>query len=110
MEVVPLGPGFAAEVKGLGLIDVAASAAAYDAVRAAFETHSVLVFRDQNVSDDVQAAFSRAFGPLELVKVGSVGHGTFYSRLNNLDAAGKVVPSDHRQALRARPPAIRCTS
>ncbi len=44
----------------------------------------------------------RAFGPLETVKVGSVGHGTFYSRLNNLDENGKVVAPTHRQALRAR--------
>ena len=102
MDLLPLGPGFAAEVGGVGLIDVASSADAYAVVRAAFETHSVLVFRDQKVSDDVQAAFSRAFGPLEIVKVGSVGHGTFYSRLNNLDAEGKVVPAGHRQTLRAR--------
>jgi alpha-ketoglutarate-dependent 2,4-dichlorophenoxyacetate dioxygenase len=102
MQVVPLADGFGAEIRGVGLIDVAASAAAYDAVRAAFEAHSVLLFRDQAVSDDVQAAFSRAFGPLEIVKVGSVGHGTFYSRLNNLDERGDVVPDGHRQVLRAR--------
>src|SRR6185437_10714286 len=40
MEVVPLGPGFGAEIRGLGLVDVASSAAAYGAVRAAFEAHS----------------------------------------------------------------------
>jgi alpha-ketoglutarate-dependent 2,4-dichlorophenoxyacetate dioxygenase len=102
MELVPLADGFGAEVRGVGLVDVAASATAYDAVRAAFEAHSLLLFRDQSVSDDVQAAFSRAFGPLEIVKVGSVGHGTFYSRLNNLDEHGNVVPDGHRQVLRAK--------
>jgi alpha-ketoglutarate-dependent 2,4-dichlorophenoxyacetate dioxygenase len=102
MKLVPLAEGFGVEVQGLGLVDVAASAAAYEAVRAAFEAHSLLLFRDQSVSDDVQAAFSRAFGPLEIVKVGSVGHGTFYSRLNNLDERGTVVPDGHRQVLRAR--------
>ena len=102
MDVVPLASGFAAEIRGMGLVDVAASEAAYRAVRAALEEHSVLLFRGQSVGDDLQAAFSRAFGPLEIVKVGSVGHGTFYSRLNNLDADGKVVPQTHRQALRAR--------
>ena len=102
MDVVPLAQGFAAELTGIGLVDVASSDAAYRAVRAAFEAHSVLVFRGQSVSDDVQAAFSRAFGPLELVKVGSLGHGTFYSRLNNLAADGGVVPENDRQIWRAR--------
>jgi alpha-ketoglutarate-dependent 2,4-dichlorophenoxyacetate dioxygenase len=102
MEINPLGPGFAAEIRGLGLIDVAADAAAYREVRAAFEAHSVLVFRDQKVTDDLQAAYSRAFGPLEIVKVGSIGHGTFYSRLNNVGADGKVVPENDRQVWRAR--------
>ena len=102
MEVVPLGPGFAAELRGVGLVDVASSAAAYGEVRAAFEAHSLLLFRDQAVTDDLQAAYSRAFGPLEIVKVGSVGHGTFYSRLNNLRDDGTVAPASHRQVLRAR--------
>jgi alpha-ketoglutarate-dependent 2,4-dichlorophenoxyacetate dioxygenase len=72
-------------------------------VRAAFEEHSLLVFRDQDVPDDVQAAFSRAFGPLERVKIGSEGAGTFYNRLNNLSWDGGLVPETHRQALIARP-------
>jgi alpha-ketoglutarate-dependent 2,4-dichlorophenoxyacetate dioxygenase len=102
MDIVPLADGFGAEIRGVGLIDVASSGEAYGAVRAALDEHSVLLFRDQSVTDDIQAAYSRAFGPLEIVKVGSVGHGTFYSRLNNLDADGKVAPPDHRQVLRAR--------
>ena len=102
MELIPLAQGFAAELGGVNLVDVAASDAAYRAVRAAFETHSVLVFRGQSISDDVQAAYSRAFGPLELVKLGSVGHGTFYSRLNNLGPDGKLVPENDRQIWRAR--------
>ena len=47
MDIIPLGPGFAAELRGVTLADVAADDAAYAAVRAAFEEHSVLVFRDQ---------------------------------------------------------------
>jgi alpha-ketoglutarate-dependent 2,4-dichlorophenoxyacetate dioxygenase len=102
MELTPLGPGFGAEVKGLNLIDVASSDSAYRRTRTAFEEHSLLLFRGQEVSDDLQAAFSRAFGPLELVKTGSAGVGTFYSRLNNLASDGSVVPDTHRQALAAR--------
>jgi len=102
MEVVPLADGFGAEIRGIGILDVATQDSAYRQVRAAFEAHSLLLFRGQDVADDVQAAFSRAFGPLEIVKVGSIGHGTFYSRLNNLDGDGKVAPPEHRQVLRAR--------
>src|SRR5664280_58058 len=43
MDVVPLGPGFAAELRGVTLADIAADDAAYAAARAAFEEHSVLV-------------------------------------------------------------------
>lgn len=102
MQLVCLGPNFGVEIRGLALIDVATSDEAYRQVRAAFEEHSVLLFRDQQVSDDVQVAFSRAFGPLELVKVGSEGQGTFYSRLHNLAADGTVVGESHRHALTAR--------
>jgi len=102
MELIPLGPGFGVEIRGITLVDVAASDEAYQAVRAAFEEHSLLLFRDQETTDDVQAAFSRAFGPLERVKVGSEGAGSFYNRLHNIAADGSLVPETHRQALTAR--------
>lgn len=102
MELVPLGPDFGVELRDIALVDVAASETAYRSVRAAFEEHSVLLFRDQQITDDVQAAFSRAFGPLERVKLGSEGAGTFYSRLHNIALDGSLVPETHRQALTAR--------
>jgi len=105
MELVPLGPGFGVEVRGVSLLDVAADAEAYKAVRSAFEAHSLLVFRDQDIADDVQAAYSRAFGPLELTKVSSLGQNTFYSRLTN-NMKGKIVPPDHRQILVAKANAL----
>jgi alpha-ketoglutarate-dependent 2,4-dichlorophenoxyacetate dioxygenase len=100
MDIVPLGPGFVAEVRGVTLADVAASDEAYRQVRAAFEEHSVLVFRGQDVTDEVQIAYSRRFGPLEVTKVGSEGFGTNLVILKTLDENGKVVPEDHRLALR----------
>jgi alpha-ketoglutarate-dependent 2,4-dichlorophenoxyacetate dioxygenase len=100
MEIVPLGPGFGAELRGVSLADVAADDAAYTKVRAAFEEHSVLLFRNQDVTDDGQIAYSRRFGPLETTKVGSEGHGTNLVILKTLDDNGNVVPEDHRLALR----------
>ena len=106
MELVPLGPGFGVEVKGVTMLDVASDADAYKAVRAAFEEHSLLVFRDQDIADDIQVAYSRAFGPLELTKVASLGAGGFYSRLTNLGEKGEIVPPDHRQVLVAKANAL----
>src|ERR1043166_2286554 len=100
MDIVPLGPGFAAELRGVTLADVAADDAAYKETRAALEEHSVLVFRGQEVTDEVQLAFSRRFGPLEVTKVGSGGAGTNLVILSTIDENGKVVPADHRLALR----------
>jgi alpha-ketoglutarate-dependent 2,4-dichlorophenoxyacetate dioxygenase len=102
MEIVPLGPGFAAELRGVGLADVAARPALYEAVRAAFEEHSVLLFRGQSVTDDSQLAFTRCFGPLEITKRASLGEGSHFSILTNIDSDGRVVAPDHRQALVAK--------
>jgi alpha-ketoglutarate-dependent 2,4-dichlorophenoxyacetate dioxygenase len=106
MELVPLGPGFGVEVKGVSLLDVAIDAEAYRAVREAFEAHSLLVFRNQAIADDIQVAFSRAFGPLELTKAASLGENSFYSRLTNVGTRGEIVPPDHRQVLVAKANAL----
>ena len=100
MDILPLGPGFGAELRGIRLADVAADDAAYAAVRAAFEEHSVLVFRGQEVTDEVQLAFSRRFGPPEVTKVGSQGTGSHFVILSTIGPDGKVVPPDHRLSLR----------
>ena len=100
MEIVPLGPGFAAELRGMTLAQVAADDAAYAAVRAAFEEHSVLVLRGQDVTNENQLAFSRRFGPPEVTKVGSLGTGTHFVILTTIGPDGKVVPPDHRYAMR----------
>jgi alpha-ketoglutarate-dependent 2,4-dichlorophenoxyacetate dioxygenase len=102
VEINPLGPGFAAEVRGVGLADVANDDKAYRAVRAAFEEYSVLLFRGQPVTDELQLAYSKRFGPLELSKAASRGEGTPYSILTNIEPDGSLVPTTHKEALRAR--------
>jgi alpha-ketoglutarate-dependent 2,4-dichlorophenoxyacetate dioxygenase len=102
MDIVPLGPGFAAEVRGITLADVASDDEAYIAVRAAFEEHSVLVFRGQEVTDELQLAFSRRFGSPEVTKVGSQGTGSHFVILSTIGPDGKVVPPDHRLSLRSK--------
>ncbi|MDB5865029.1 MAG: hypothetical protein JWO70_2835 [Betaproteobacteria bacterium] len=103
IEVEQLGPGFFAELRGVGLKDVAERDDAYALVRAAFEEHSVLLFRDQPVTDELQAAYSKRFGPLETAKAASLGEGTPYSILTNIDrATGGLVPPGHKEELRAK--------
>lgn len=102
MDVTLLGPGFAAEVRGLGLAEVAERDDAYAYVRAAFEAHSVLVFRGQPITNELQVAYSKRFGPLEVAKAASRGEGTPFSILTNIEPDGSLVPPDHKEALRAR--------
>ena len=71
MEIIALGPGFAAELRGVTLAEIARDDAAYMQARAALDEHSVLVLRGQEVTDEAQLAFSRRFGPLEVTKIGS---------------------------------------
>ena len=68
-------PLLAAEITGL---DVSAPIpeAVFSEINEAFRRHSVLVFRDQPITDDQQIAFSERFGDLETTKVGTVGTGS----------------------------------
>jgi taurine dioxygenase len=64
VTIRPLSPTFAAEVIGLDLrrpLDAATRRTVYDA----FVRYHVLCFRDQNLTQDEQMAFSEQFGPLE---------------------------------------------
>ncbi len=45
MDIISLGPGFAAELRGVTLNDIAADDALYNETRALLDDHSVLVFQ-----------------------------------------------------------------
>ncbi len=102
MEVVPLHADFGAEIRGVSLLDIVCSEALQREVRAAFEQYSVLLWRGQDVSDDVQATFARGFGALERTKVGSGGAGSIYARMNNIGPDGKIVAPSDRAMLIAK--------
>src|SRR3546814_4467050 len=87
----------------LGLdVSVPISDADFSEIEAAFRRHSVLIFRDQQITDAQQIAFSERFGALETTKVGTVGAGSKLSVLSNMDAGGTVVPPSDRQVLNNR--------
>ena len=64
MRTTPLHPNFGVEVHDIDLRQVTASAG-YPRIRAAFEEHSLLLFRAQHLDDEEHLAFARLFGPLE---------------------------------------------
>jgi len=64
MRTSPLHPKFGVEIHGVDLRRVTRDHL-YPEIRAAFEEHSVLLFRGQGLDDEEQLAFGRLFGPLE---------------------------------------------
>lgn len=98
LTITPLHPLFAAEVTGLDLARPLADGIIRQ-IKDAFSRHSVLVFRNQPVTDDQQIAFSEVFGSLETTKVGTPGAGGKMIVLTNIGADGRIEPPTGRQVL-----------
>ena len=73
------------------------------AVEAGMDKHAVLVFRDQNITDEQQLAFTRHFGELENYNTG--GHirkrtdsrlGPGIADFSNLDRNGRIISAEDR--------------
>lgn len=95
MNIKPLHPIFAAELRGADLREPP-SAELVKTVEDAVDRYAVLVIRGQDIDDDQHIRFSRAFGPLELPP--DLGISTVRRRLrrelydaSNLDAEGKLL-------------------
>ena len=94
-----LHPLFCAEVGGVDT-GQPMDDATFAEIRAAFESYSVLVLRDQSLDDARQVAFSRRFGPLEMAGKANPATGTHFARQSNLDiGTGEVIPSDDRRMI-----------
>jgi alpha-ketoglutarate-dependent 2,4-dichlorophenoxyacetate dioxygenase len=97
LRVTALTASFAAQIDG---VDIARPVddRTWAEIRAAFEEHSVLVFRGARLDDDTQVAFSRRFGALEVTKSINPAAGTPFARQSNLDIkTGAVIPPDDRR-------------
>ena len=99
-ELEPLHSVFAVKVHGIDLSDPLSEPEQAD-VMDAFETHSVLVFPDQELDSAAQVRFSECFGPLEkaISRQSDSGPGIHVSHLSNVDAEGNIFPTDDRQQL-----------
>ncbi len=100
----PARPDFAGRVEG---IDLAVPASPDDVARieAGINRYGVLVFRNQDITDDQQVAFTRQLGPLEdpyFVPGDSVQAGRVRAEINdvsNLDRNNAVIPRENRHRL-----------
>lgn len=94
MQIRKIHPTFGAEISGVD-ISVALDAAAFAPIRAAFEEHGLLLFRDQPLDDEQQVRFSELFGPLEKTFSQNPAGGTHFARQSNLDIrTGARIPLD----------------
>ena len=69
---------------------------------AAFDEHSVLLFRGQSLTDEEQLAFSRRFGPLETTirSINSLASTPpQISNLSNVDGEGRLIPAGDKRNL-----------
>jgi alpha-ketoglutarate-dependent 2,4-dichlorophenoxyacetate dioxygenase len=97
-----LRPTFAAEVSGVDCREPLSNEQVAD-IEAGMDQYAVLVFREQNITDEQQLAFTRQFGELENYK--TRGHiqkrsdsrlGPGIADFSNLDKQGRIMSADDR--------------
>ena len=94
-----LTPHFAAQIDGADITSPLDDAT-WAEIRAAFEEHSVLVFRGRTLDDETQIAFSHRFGSLEVTRSMNPAAGTPFARQSNLDIkTGEFIPADDRRMI-----------
>jgi taurine dioxygenase len=71
VDVIPTGGALGAEVRGVDLRDLAEPA--FVRVMQAWHDHSVVLFRDQTLTDQQLIAFSRRFGDLDWAPIQETG-------------------------------------
>jgi alpha-ketoglutarate-dependent 2,4-dichlorophenoxyacetate dioxygenase len=104
ISIRPLTPNIAGEVSGVD-ITRPLSKDEVAAIEAGMDKHAVLVFRDQDLTDEQQMAFTRNFGAIEDARGGNVTKpqdkrlATGMNDVSNLGKDGKPLARDSRQRL-----------
>jgi alpha-ketoglutarate-dependent 2,4-dichlorophenoxyacetate dioxygenase len=102
VSITPLHPVFVGEVAGVDCHTPLARAEVA-AIEAGMDEYAVLVFRDQNITDEEQIAFTRHFGELE--RHSTRGHirrpaderlGPGMADFSNLDKDGRIMSAEDR--------------
>ena len=69
-------------------------------LRDALFIYSVLVFHDQNMTDEQHIAFSQRLGPLQMTMASDpYGGGGPINRISNVDENGEIIPPDDNRSL-----------
>ncbi len=95
MRMTSLHDRFGVEVHGVDLRRVTATAG-YREIRAAFEEHSLLLFRDQDLDDTAHLAFGGLFGPIEVRAKGPDKPPPAMSNVSNVRDDDTVAPEGDR--------------
>jgi alpha-ketoglutarate-dependent 2,4-dichlorophenoxyacetate dioxygenase len=104
IEFKPLHSTFAAEVSGVDLSKPLSKASIAEIERG-MDIHGVLVFRNQNISNEQQLTFSRNFGEIELALGGNVDDEgprrlpAEFADVSNMDAKSDVLAEDSRRRM-----------
>jgi alpha-ketoglutarate-dependent 2,4-dichlorophenoxyacetate dioxygenase len=104
LSIRQIHPVFAGEVLGVDLTKPLTREEAA-AVDAGMDRYAVLVFRNQNITDDQQMAFTKNFGEIENAKGGNITKAHEYRLkpgmvdVSNLDKDGKPLARDDRRRM-----------
>jgi taurine dioxygenase len=93
-DVRPSGTKVGAEIYGLDL-SAPLDDAVFRQISAAFDRHSVIVFRDQDLAPEARIAFSKRFGPLQVnvrSEFNKPGYPEIYT-VSNIQKDGKPIGS-----------------
>lgn len=91
LDTRPIHPTFGVEVSGVDLSQVT-KRQLFPQIRAAFEEHSALLFRDQSLTSEAHLALARLFGPIEDRKADERKGGEAFevSQVSNIIADGSL--------------------
>ena len=88
-----------AEVQGVD-ITIPIDTEIFQKLREALYTYAVLVFHNQDVTDQQHVAFSEGFGPLEMTMVSDpIGDGGPIGIISNVDEYGELIPTEDPRIL-----------
>ena len=91
-----------AEVQGVD-ITIPIDTEIFQKLREALYTYAVLVFHNQDVTDQQHVAFSEGFGPLEMTMVSDpIGDGGPIGIISNVDEYGELIPTEDPRILYAK--------
>ncbi len=98
MKLTPLHPLFGVEVHDLDLLTVDRSSG-YPQIRTAFEEHSVLLFRRQQLDDEAHVRLGMLFGPIEDRSMGRNGPKPRLDNVSNRLESGAIAAADSAHTL-----------